>query len=432
MAGYLGNIPVPQATQTRQSFTATASQTSFPTIGYTEGFFDCHLNGVKLLAGVDFNVGGGNGSDVILATGAALNDILEVTIFDTFTTSDTVSKSSGGTFVGDVTMSGNATFEKGISVGTTTNLLSNAEFTTNTTGWAATGSTLAIVSNELQLTPASGVNGFADQQVDNLVIGASYVASVTVTVDAGSLTRLYIGTSANGNQTVNNSNLGTGTHSFTFVATATTHHFALVVGGGSGQVTRFDNVKLTEASRVVFPAATGIAPEIKQGATVNDFAIATNQVNRLNIDANGHVTMPSQPAVQAALTTNQSNITAGSLYTIPFATEVFDQNADYNNSSYTFTAPVTGRYFIGIQATIGGQPLAADYYQYAVQTSNRTYNATIDPDKYDSSPVYDNFNFTVLADMDANDTCIVKLLVEGSSNTFDFYSQTYLSIFLAC
>ena len=87
MAGYVGNIPVPQATQTRQSFTATASQTSFPTIGYTEGFFDCHLNGVKLLAGVDFNVGGGNGSDVILATAAALNDILEVTIFDTFNTS---------------------------------------------------------------------------------------------------------------------------------------------------------------------------------------------------------------------------------------------------------------------------------------------------------------------------------------------------------
>ena len=87
MAGYVGNIPVPQATQTRQTFTATASQTSFPTIGYTEGFFDCHLNGVKLLAGVDFNVGGGNGSDVILATGAALNDILEVTIFDTFNTS---------------------------------------------------------------------------------------------------------------------------------------------------------------------------------------------------------------------------------------------------------------------------------------------------------------------------------------------------------
>ena len=142
--------------------------------------------------------------------------------------------------------------------------------------------------------------------------------------------------------------------------------------------------------------------------------------------------MTMQPAVQAALSGNQTNITAGSLYTIPFATEVFDQNSDYDNSTYTFTAPVDGRYFIGIQATIGGQPEEADYYQYAVQTSNRTYNTTVDPDKVQSVPVYDNFNFIVLADMDASDTCIVKLLVQGSTNTFDFYTQTYLSIFLAC
>ena len=85
MAGYIGDIPVPQATQTRQSFTATASQTSFPTIGYTAGFIDVYLNGVKILDGVDYTAT--NGSDVVLTTGAALNDILEVTIFDTFTTS---------------------------------------------------------------------------------------------------------------------------------------------------------------------------------------------------------------------------------------------------------------------------------------------------------------------------------------------------------
>jgi len=85
MAGYIGDIPVPQATQTRQSFTATASQTSFPTIGYTAGFIDVYLNGIKLLDTVDYAAT--NGSDVVLTTGAALNDILEVTIFDTFTTS---------------------------------------------------------------------------------------------------------------------------------------------------------------------------------------------------------------------------------------------------------------------------------------------------------------------------------------------------------
>jgi len=150
----------------------------------------------------------------------------------------------------------------------------------------------------------------------------------------------------------------------------------------------------------------------------------------IKIDSNKIITMENQPAVQAKVSSTQSNITAGSLYTIPFATEVFDQNADFNNSTYTFTAPVTGKYFIGVQATIGGQPTGAAYYQYAIQTSNRTYNTTVDPDKYDSSPVYDTFPFTVLADMDASDTCIVKLLVEGSTNTTDFYPETYLSIFL--
>ena len=96
MAGYVGNIPVPQATQTRQQFTATANQTSFATIGYTPGFIDCYLNGIKILDGVDYDAT--NGSDVILTTGAALNDILEVTIF---TAEDLATASGGGRYKGD-------------------------------------------------------------------------------------------------------------------------------------------------------------------------------------------------------------------------------------------------------------------------------------------------------------------------------------------
>ena len=105
MAGYVGNIPVPQSTQTRQTFTATASQTSFPTIGYTAGFIDVYLNGIKLLDTVDYAAT--NGSDVVLTTGAALNDILEVTIFDTFTTSS-------------ATFSGTTTFADGGNIITAT------------------------------------------------------------------------------------------------------------------------------------------------------------------------------------------------------------------------------------------------------------------------------------------------------------------------
>ena len=81
MSGYIGTQPVPQATQTRDSFTATSGQTSFATGGYTPNFLDVYLNGVKL-ASADYTAT--NGSDVVLASGAATGDILEVVAFTTF------------------------------------------------------------------------------------------------------------------------------------------------------------------------------------------------------------------------------------------------------------------------------------------------------------------------------------------------------------
>ena len=102
MSGYIGNIPTPQATQTRDVFTATASQTSFATSGYTPGFLDVYLNGVNLVNGTDFTAS--NGSDVVLSSGAAANDIVEVVAYTTFETAN-----SGGYYKGDRGTVGTAT-----------------------------------------------------------------------------------------------------------------------------------------------------------------------------------------------------------------------------------------------------------------------------------------------------------------------------------
>ena len=82
MSGYIGVTPVPKSTQNRQVFTATAGQTSFATAGYTPGYVDVYLNGVKLIVNEDYT--SINGSDIILASGAELNDSLEVISFSTF------------------------------------------------------------------------------------------------------------------------------------------------------------------------------------------------------------------------------------------------------------------------------------------------------------------------------------------------------------
>jgi hypothetical protein len=92
MAGYIGVQPVPQATQTRQTFTATASQTSFATAGYAPGFVDVYLNGVRLINGTDYTAT--NGSDIVLTSGATAGDTLEILAFGTF-------EVNGQAFTGD-------------------------------------------------------------------------------------------------------------------------------------------------------------------------------------------------------------------------------------------------------------------------------------------------------------------------------------------
>jgi hypothetical protein len=47
MSAYIGNAPTPQATQTRQTFTATSSQTTFTTIGFVDKFLDVFLNALR-------------------------------------------------------------------------------------------------------------------------------------------------------------------------------------------------------------------------------------------------------------------------------------------------------------------------------------------------------------------------------------------------
>ena len=94
MAGYLGAIPVPQATQHRESFTATSGQTTFATAGYTAGFLDVYLNGSHL-SPADFTAT--NGSDVVLASGASTGDVCDIISYTAFEVADQ-------TFTGTTTM----------------------------------------------------------------------------------------------------------------------------------------------------------------------------------------------------------------------------------------------------------------------------------------------------------------------------------------
>lgn len=77
----------------RQTFTATAGQTSFTvTDGYDANFADVYLNGVKLVNGTDATVS--SGTAVVLASGAAAGDVLDVVAYGAFEVANTYTQAA--------------------------------------------------------------------------------------------------------------------------------------------------------------------------------------------------------------------------------------------------------------------------------------------------------------------------------------------------
>jgi len=99
-------------------YTATGGQTTFSgsddnsaTLSYTVNNILVTLNGSLLFNGTDYTAS--NGTSVVLASGAVASDVLQVTAFKSFTTADMVPASTGGTFSGNVTVSGDVKINNG-------------------------------------------------------------------------------------------------------------------------------------------------------------------------------------------------------------------------------------------------------------------------------------------------------------------------------
>ena len=157
-------------------------------------------------------------------------------------------------------------------------------------------------------------------------------------------------------------------------------------------------------------------------------------ISGVSISANNEITMSSQPAFNAYANT-QSNIAVGSNVNITFDGERFDQNSDFNTSTSTFTAPVTGRHYLKTGMYLQNIDSAANYIQFRINTSNKEYITIISPDNFTSDINYYSGTIDVLADMDASDTATVRITITGGAAQADVQansSYTYFVGYLAC
>ena len=99
---YIGKAPN-QGVRTRFIYQATAGQTSFSgsdananSLSYPDGeYVDVFQNGVLLKPSTDYTAT--SGTTMILVTGASLNDVIEIIVYDAFTIANSYSKSESDT-----------------------------------------------------------------------------------------------------------------------------------------------------------------------------------------------------------------------------------------------------------------------------------------------------------------------------------------------
>ena len=125
MSGYIGTLPIPLATQQHNSIIATSGQTAFTCEPHQADFEIVWLNGVKLKSGLDYST---DGTVITLATGAALNDILEVVAFTTFNVANVATNAQGA-------LADTAVQPADLSPGTATGIVSYFAASTAPTGY---------------------------------------------------------------------------------------------------------------------------------------------------------------------------------------------------------------------------------------------------------------------------------------------------------
>jgi len=152
----------------------------------------------------------------------------------------------------------------------------------------------------------------------------------------------------------------------------------------------------------------------------------------ITIDSTGAVTKPLQPAF-GAYTTQQTNMAVDSYVDIQFDNEIFDKNADFNTTNYTFTAPVTGTYQLNAIVQLQQVPTdATAYFGIRITTSNRAYVTTWDAAVWDANSNYLHLVVACMADMDASDTAVVKYYQAAGTQQVDSLSGGRFNGALIC
>ena len=143
----------------------------------------------------------------------------------------------------------------------------------------------------------------------------------------------------------------------------------------------------------------------------------------------GPHTSPNTPAFLIQSPNMAANHAINTAVTITFNNEHFDQTNDFNTGTYTFTAPVGGKYQFNFMGRFDGMADDATYYVVYFKTTQKTYSYPQDY-RYLDADRQTHIGFSMLTFMDPSDTCYVYVYQGGGTATVDITDDCFFSGFL--
>ena len=194
-----------------------------------------------------------------------------------------------------------------------------------------------------------------------------------------------------------------------------------LLGRSADDISELDFYEADNSTRLVRLQAQTTGFQIRTDTSA-PLLFKTNNTLAQTIDATGAVTQPLQPSFYVDKTDSQQSLSVNSDQTINFNSEAYDTATAF--ASDTFTAPVTGKYYLNVGLLLGNPPTDASYMECAIVTSNRRIGMLCDYDAFDQTTVYWAQNFSCVVDMDANDTAAVRIYqAGGAANAFVYHNS---------